>query len=334
LLLKQHLFRSKNRTCALFSFLYIANDLQLETRRTFCIAVVAAIAVTFFCLGCNRAPGAARTTNKLEIVAAENFWGSLVAQLGGEHVDVVYIVSDPNADPHEFASSAATARVFANADYVIVNGAGYDSWGDKLLNADNNPQRKVLDVADLLGKKAGDNPHFWYSPTYVNQVVEKMKDDLIALDPKNAADYRQQYEALQSSLAQYQNRITSIRSQFKGTKVAATEDIFTYLAEAAGLDLISPRAFMAAVGEGNDPPVQSIIDFQNQIKGKEPAVLVYNQQTVTPLTEGMKKMANGEGIPVVGITETVQPPDATFQEWMDAELISLENALNAKALGK
>ena len=296
--------------------------------------MIAAIAAAFFCLGCNRAPNASLPAQKLEIVAAENFWGSLAAQIGGEHVDVVYIVSDPNADPHEFAGNAATAKAFAGADYVIINGAGYDSWSDKLLGADDNPHRKVLHVADLLGKKTGDNPHFWYNPDYVNQVVEKMRDDLISLDPKNADYYRQQYQTLQSSLAQYQNRIASIQKQFGGTKVASTEDIFAYLAQAAGLNLISPPSFMQAVAEGNDPPVQSVIDFQNQLKKNEPAVLVYNEQTVTPLTEGMKKMAAEQGIPVVGITETIQPPDATFQEWMNAELISLENALNAKALGK
>ena len=63
-------------------------------------------------------------------------------------------------------------------------------------------------------------------------------------------------------------------------------------------------------------------------------MLVYNQQTVTPITENIKKMAGDAGIPVVGITETIQPPDASFQDWMNAELISLENALNAKTLGQ
>lgn len=299
----------------------------------FAVAMMALIASGFLICGCGHPAAAVPPAGQLQIVAAENFWGSLVAQLGGEHVQVVFIVSDPNSDPHEFASSAATAKAFANADYVILNGAGYDSWGDKLLSAEANSRQKVLNVADLLGKKMGDNPHFWYSPEYVNQVIEKMRDDLIALDPKNAADYGRQYQALQSSLAQYQKRIISIRSQFGGTKVAATEDIFAYLAEAAGLDLISPESFMKAVSEGNDPPVQSIIDFQNQIKSREPSVLVYNLQTVTPLTESMKKLAADQGIPVIGITETIQPPDSSFQEWMDAEIISLQNALNAKALG-
>jgi len=299
-------------------------------------AILIVIAGGFFVSGCRKAaaPTAATETNGLQIVAAENFWGSLISQLAGPYAQVMSIVSDPNADPHEYTSSVATARAVAVADYVVENGAGYDSWSDKLLSAGGNPHRKVLKVADLLGKKEGDNPHFWYNPDYVNQVVAQMEKDLISMDPAHAADYRQQYQTVQASLAQYQNRIQSVRQQFKGTKVAATEDIFVYLGNAAGLDIISPPEFMQAVAEGNDPSVQSVIEFQNQIKNKEPVLLVYNEQTVTPLTEGIKKLAAENGIPVIGITETVQPPNAPFENWMDAEIVSLQNALSRKTSGK
>lgn len=270
----------------------------------------------------------------LQVVAAENFWGSLASQVGGKNVNVTSIVSDPNADPHEYESNAENAREFADADYVIENGAGYDSWADKLLSASSNPQRKVLNVSDLLEKKEGDNPHFWYSPNYVNQVVAKMESDLISIDPAHKNDYEQNYQNLKLSLSQYQNRISDIKQKFGGTKVAATEDIFAYLAAPAGLDLISPPEFIEAVAEGNDPPAGSIVEFENQLKNKEPQVLVYNQQTVTPLTENIKKLAADEEIPVIGVTETIQPPDVSFQDWMNSELIALENALNAKTLGQ
>ena len=270
----------------------------------------------------------------IQVVAAENFWGSLVSQLGGSHVSVVSVVSDPNADPHEYESNAETAKAFTTANYVILNGAGYDSWGDKLLSAGTKVNRKVLKVADLLRKKEGDNPHFWYSPDYVNQVISQMEQDLISIDPSNTAYYKEQYAALQKALSPYQNRIASIKNQFAGTPVGSTESIFVYLAAPLGLNLLSPNEFMNAVAEGNDPPVQSVVEFQQLIKDKKIQVLVYNQQTVTPITETIKKMAADAGIPVVGITETIQPPDVSFQEWMNAELIFIENALNAKALGK
>jgi zinc/manganese transport system substrate-binding protein len=273
-------------------------------------------------------------SGKLQVIAGENFWGSIASQIGGNDVQVTSIVSDPNADPHEYESNTTDARSFASAQLVILNGAGYDSWGDKLISGSPNPNRLVLNVADLLGKKEGDNPHFWYNPTYVNEVAEQIEKDMIAQDPVHDADYQKNYEAFEASAADYQNRIASIKQQYAGTKVAATEDIFQYLATASGLDLISPPAFTQAVAEGNDPPADSIVTFQEQLKSGQVKVLVYNQQTVTPLTESMKKLAADEGIPVIGITETIQPPDTTFQVWMNAELINLQNALNAQTLGQ
>jgi zinc/manganese transport system substrate-binding protein len=273
-------------------------------------------------------------SGKIQIVAGENFWGSIAAQIGGTHVNVISIVSDPNADPHEYESNTTDARAFANANYVILNGAGYDTWGDKLLSSDGNANQKVLRVSDLLGKKEGDNPHFWYSPDYVNQVAAQMEKDLISIDPADASYYQQQYALLQSSFAPYQNRIAAIKQQFGGTQVASTESIFAYLANAAGLNLISPPEFIDAVAEGNDPSAQSLVTFEQQLKSGAPKVLVYNQQTVTPVTDNMKKLAADNGIPVIGVTETIQPPDLSFQDWMNAQLVELQNALNSKTLGQ
>ncbi len=204
------------------------------------------------------------STSKIQIVAAENFWGSLVSQLGGTHVQVLSIVSDPNADPHEYESNNADAQAIATANFVIVNGAGYDDWAIKIIAASNNPNQKVLNVADLIGKKNGDNPHFWYDPVYVNETVNKMYSNLVSIDPTNTAYYTQQYTNLNASLGQYNSRINEIKQQFHGTRVASTESIFEYLANATSLDLVSPPEFMEAVAEGNDPPAQSVVQFQQQ----------------------------------------------------------------------
>jgi zinc/manganese transport system substrate-binding protein len=303
---------------ATFAGLYISNQNQLiQSTRT----IQANQAATY-------------QASKIPVVAAENFWGSLISQLGGTRTQVLSIVTDPNADPHEYESNSADAQAIANAAFVIVNGAGYDDWALKLISASGNPHQVVLNVADLLGKKEGDNPHFWYSPYCVNDTVKAMYSDLVAIDPAHNSYYTQQYASLNSSLGEYNARISEIRQQFAGTKVASTESIFVYLANATGLDLVSPSAFMDAVAEGNDPPAQSVVQFQELIQNGSVSVLVYNAQTVTPLTQNIKAMAAAKGIPIVAVTETIQPPDVPFQEWMNAELISLQNALNAQALGQ
>jgi zinc/manganese transport system substrate-binding protein len=147
------------------------------------------------------------------------------------------------------------------------------------------------------------------------------------LQPSQKPYFEQQLTKLQAALKPYQNQIASIKQQFGGTKVAATEDIFAYLAQAAGLNLISPPNFIQAVAEGNDPPAASVATFQRQLQNNEPRVLVYNEQTVTPLTQNVQKLAAQQHIPVVGITETIQPPNATFESWMNGQLLQLEHAL-------
>ena len=135
-------------------------------------------------------------------------------------------------------------------------------------------------------------------------------------------------------MAGYQNNIASIKQQFGGTSVACTEDIFIYLGDSAGLICISPPAFIQAVGEANDPPVSSIVKFQDQLENKQPKILVYNEQTVTPITESMKKIATDQKIPTVGISETIQPPNISFQDWMSGQLLAIENALKISTSGK
>lgn len=299
------------------------------------LVIVILIVVGFIAAEHSPSTSQSQGSKVLQVVAAENFWGSIVSQIGGSHVQVVSIVSDPNADPHEYESNASDARDVANADYVVENGVGYDSWMDKLLSAgSNNPNRKVLNVGDLVGVQEGGNPHLWYNPNFVNEASAQIEQDLISLDPSDKAAYQANYSTLISNFAEYQGRIAAIKQQYSGTKVAATEDIFAYLATASGLDLISPPAFIEAVAEGNDPPAASVVEFENQLEAKQPVVLVYNEQTVTPLTENIKALAAQEDIPVIGVTETIQPPDATFEEWMNAELIDLQNALNANQLGQ
>jgi zinc/manganese transport system substrate-binding protein len=272
----------------------------------------------------------------IQVVAAENFWGSLVSQLGGAHVNVTSIISDPNIDPHEYESNPTNAIALTNAQFIIVNGAGYDTWALDIIAAENTPSQVVLNVQELINQSVDANPHFWYSPYYVNDTVAAMYKDLVKIDPVDISYFRQQYVTLNASLWQsYMSQEVYIKEHYSGVPVASTESIFVYMANATGLDVVSPAPFMNAVAEGNDPPAQSVAQFETLLQGGNSSVrvLVYNEQTVTPLTQNIKAEAAQYQIPTIGVTETIQPPNATFQAWMQGELYSLTNALNAQALG-
>jgi len=281
----------------------------------------------------------AATGAPIPVVAAENFWGSLVSQLGGNQTSVLSIVTDPNTDPHEYEANTSDARAISNAQFVIVNGVGYDDWALQLISADGDSNQVVLNVGDLNGVSVAGgivtgNPHMWYNPVYVNNTLAAMYSDLVTLRPSASSYFQANYAALNVSLGHLYGQAAAIRSQFAGTVVASTESIFVYLANFTHLDLVSPPEFMKAVAEGNDPPTQSVVEFQCQLESGHVRVLVYNQQTVTPITDNMKSVAATHNVTVVGITETIQPPTYTFQEWMGGELEALTNALNANTLGQ
>jgi zinc/manganese transport system substrate-binding protein len=278
---------------------------------------------------CGSASGATGSRT-VQVIAGENFWGSIAAQLGGSHVTVTSIVTNPNTDPHEYESSANDARGFATADYVILNGAGYDDWGQKLLSANPDARRKVLTVADLLGKKPGDNPHFWYNPSDVTQVADAITAGFKSIDPANASYYNGQRAALSTALQPYQDAIAQIKANDVNVPVAATESIFVYLAQALGLNLISPPAFMQAISEGNDPPAQSVATFENQLRNHQAKVLVYNVQASSPITESLKQIAGANKIPVVGISETIEPVGTSFQDWQVKQLRALQAGLGGQ----
>jgi len=274
---------------------------------------------------------AAAGARVIDVVAAENFWGSLAGQLGGTHVRVLSIVSDPNADPHDYESSAQDARAVAVARYVIQNGVGYDDWMSKLLAANPEPRRRVYDIGATLGKRPGDNPHLWYDPAYVITACDHIEADLKALDPQDSGYFSARRAAVTAAFAGIRAQLAQIRREDAGRPVASTESIFAYLAHYLGLRLISPPAFMNAVAEGNDPPVASVAEFEQQLSARQAGVLVYNKQTATALTTSIRGIAASHHIPVVGVTETIQPPGESFERWFGAELTALAHALNGGA---
>ena len=270
----------------------------------------------------------------IQVVAAENFWGSIATQLGGSHVHVDSIITNPNTDPHDYEPTAADARTVTTAQYVIVNGIGYDAWADKLLSTNPGSGRTELKVGDLVGIQPGGNPHRWYSPDDVHQVIERITADYKKIDPADAAYFDQRKQTFETrTLGPYNQLISDIKATYAGTPIGASESIVTPLAQGLGLAMLTPESFLDAMSEGTDPTAADKATIDQQIKTKQIKVYVYNTQNSTPDVTAQVKLAKSEGIPVATVTETLAPAGDTFQQWQVTELQGIEAAL-AKATGK
>lgn len=285
-------------------------------------------------IGVSTVGAAATGSNRLQVVAAENFWGSIASQLGGDRVRVTSVITSPATDPHDYEPTAADARTIAEAQMVIVNGVGYDPWAGKLLAANPVHGRVVLTVGDLVGIKPGGNPHRWYSPSDVQKVIDEIVRDYTKLDPKDAGYFKQQRVRFETrGLAQYKRLITTIKRKYHGVAVGASESIFAPLAQALGLRLLTPASFLNAISEGAEPTAADKTRVDRQIGSREIKVWVFNSQNSTPDVQRITDAARRKGIPVTTITETPTPPSATFQGWQSRQLHALAATL-AKATGR
>ena len=276
--------------------------------------------------GSSSAPG--QRSAPVDVVAAENFWGDITKQIGGDHVNVTSVISDPNADPHLYESDAKTAAAVSKAQLVIVNGLSYDDFMGKLLSASPNPNRKVLNAADVMqisGRNA--NPHIWYDIAKVPNVSSAIAAQLGALDPADASAFTANAKTFSDSLAPINAGIANIKTKYGGAPVGYTERVPGYLIEAAGLKLATPASFAQAIEDGNDPSPADNSAMDTAMKTKAIKVLLYNAQVTSPATDAVKALAQQSGVPIVGVTETLPPTDPNFQAWQLRQVNELTSAL-------
>ena len=264
----------------------------------------------------------------VNILAAENFYGNVAEQIGGPEVDVASILTNPDQDPHLFEVSASTARKVAGAEIVIFNGAGYDPWMVKLLSASPAAGRATIDVARLMHRKSGDNPHLWYDPATMPTLAKALMALLVKRDPAHRAAYAARLARFEASLRPLADEIATLRRTYKGTPVTATEPVFGYMAAALGLEMRNP-GFQLAIMNNTEPGASEIAAFQHDLRSRAVRLLLYNVQTSEALTERMKALARQSGVPVVGVSET-EPANMNYQAWMMSQLTALGQALSSE----
>jgi zinc/manganese transport system substrate-binding protein len=265
----------------------------------------------------------------VDIVAAENFYGDIAQQIGGPDANVISILSSPNQDPHLFEVSPSVARSISAARIVICNGINYDPWIDNLLGAARATDRTVVVVADLVGKKTGDNPHIWYDPATMLILAKTLSVALIVHDPAHKARYEERLARFLVSLKPIQARIYQLRQRLSGTPVTATEPIFGYIFDALGME-VRNQPFQLAVMNDTEPSASDVAAFENDLRRHQVKLLVYNSQATNPIAERMVKIASASHVPVVGATET-EPAGTIYQNWIESMLGAVDRALPKQA---
>jgi len=267
----------------------------------------------------------------INAIGVENEYADVIAQIGGKYVQVSAIITDPNTDPHTFEVNPKVAAQVASADLIVKNGVGYDAWADKIIAAAPNGKRKVIDTQQLLGLPDNtSNPHLWYDPKTMPAVAKAVAADLSALNPAQAAYFEANVRKFDASLKPWLAAIASFKAHYPKTPVAVTEPVADYMLELAGTDIATPFSLQSAIMNGTDPSPQDVTKQNSLFADRKVKVFVYNQQVTDALTQSFLSLAKKNGIPVMGVYETMPTPGFTYQSWMLAEVNALEKAVTGK----
>ncbi|MGC9163942.1 MAG: metal ABC transporter solute-binding protein, Zn/Mn family [Thiomonas sp.] len=264
----------------------------------------------------------------VSIVAAESTYGVIAQAIGGDRVAVDSIIQNPNVDPHSFEATPAVARKVARAQIVLLNGLGYDDWMDKMLAASPAPNRRViiaaqLDPARILPDK---NPHVFYDPQVALRVAQRLAAELQRLDPAGAALFARNLRAFEADLARLTQAQAALRKAHPGLKVTATEPVAGYLLRQLGWTSLNEK-FQFDLMNGSEPSPAEVARYEDDLRQRKVALLLYNRQVSDPLTDRLRALAKASGVPVVGVDEFV-PPRTGYVQWQLQTVHAIAQALD------
>jgi zinc/manganese transport system substrate-binding protein len=289
---------------------------------------VAALALIGLLVGCGSSSGAGGADAPIAAVGAENEYANVIEQIGGPYVKVSAIESNPNTDPHTYEASPSVAQTVAQAQLLVENGVGYDTYMERIESASPSSARKVLNVQKLLGlPESTPNPHLWYKPTTMPMVAHAIAADLAALQPAHASYFKARERAFDASLQPWYTALHQFSVRYPDTAVATTEPVADYVLEAAGIRNLTPFSMQADIMNGTDPAPQDVSLQNGLFSAHKVKIFVHNQQVTSTITESFVKAAKAQKIPVVGVYETMPVPGYDYQSWMLAEVKALERAV-------
>ncbi|HVW44298.1 MAG TPA: zinc ABC transporter substrate-binding protein [Amycolatopsis sp.] len=298
-----------------------------STRNRRLLALVpAATALVLALTGCGGGNTGGETGGKINVVASTDVWGSVLATVGGDNVQVTSIIHDPQADPHSYETTPQDAVAAQSAQLTLQNGGGYDDFFAQLANQAANAKKLV---AYDIGATGDDNEHVWYDFATVRKVADEVAADLGQIRPADAQKFTQNAAAFQAKLADLEARTQQAGAAHPDSKVVATEPVAHYLLETANVTDATPEDFSKAVEDETDVPAAALAEVNALIDGKQVKAVVNNAQTVTPATQQIVAKAKAAGLPVVDVTETLPQGATDYISWMTSQVDALAGALNS-----
>ena len=315
-------------------------------------ALALATATVLFLSGCVATDSNSEATDEsftgLTIVSSTNVWGDVASSIGGDLVQVVSIIDSFSQDPHSYEASARDQLAVNDADVIVANGGGYDSFIDTLAEAAGN-SNVVYAYLPEEGKEedhsqeeedhaaedeshdhdhdhAHGNEHVWYDFHVVEDFATRLADQLKTLDPDNSSEYTANLEEFLVGIESLEDRAAEAASSVSGSKVISSEPVADYLLAELGLENITPDSFSQAIEEELDVSPADLLEIQNLITSNSVDLFVVNIQTGSVQIDALIELAEANGVAVIQVSELL-PEGLGYLAWMEQNIAAIEAGL-------
>jgi len=306
-------------------------------------ALALATATVLLLAGCAATDSTTDATDEpfagLTIVSSTNVWGDVASSVGGDLVQVVSIIDSFSQDPHSYEASARDQLAVNDADVVVANGGGYDSFIDTLAEAAGNSnivyaylpeEGKEEDHAAEEGDHDHDhahgNEHVWYDFHVAEDFATRVAEQLKTLDPDNSAEYAANLAEFLVGIETLEERAAAVAGSVSGAKVISSEPVADYLLDELGLTNITPESFSQAIEEELDVSPADLLEIQNLISTKSVDLFVVNIQTGSVQIDALVELAEANGVAVIQVSELL-PEGLGYLAWMEQNISAIEAGL-------
>ena len=277
----------------------------------------------------------------LTIVSSTNVWGDIAQSVAGDGVRVISIIDSFGQDPHSYEASARDQLAVNEADIVVANGGGYDSFIDVLADAaggfeilyaylpdEHSEEEATAEEATDDGHDHGhENEHVWYDFHVVEDFATRLAEQLGTLDPDGATEYAENLVEFLGEMERLQDDVARAGQNYQGYSLLSSEPVADYLLDALGFENITPSDFSQAIEEERDLSPKVLLEVQELLKNKLVKLFVVNTQTGSSQIDSLVTLAKDNGIAVVEMSELL-PEGISYSEWMSNNITSIDSALN------
>ncbi len=232
---------------------------------------------------------------RLRVVASMSVIADFAREVGGDHVEVTSLVP-VGADPHVHEPTPADARAVDEADLVLGNGVGLEPWFDSLVAGSD--QQVITVTEELEGLVVDDedgepDPHLWMVPPLAAAYVERIAEELVALEPDLAEDVEAHAQRYVARLARLDDEIAETIAEVPEERrvLVTSHDAYSYFADHYDLEV----ATVVGVSTEEEPSAARVQRLVDLVRDAEvPTIFV--ETTVNPAV--IRRVADDAGVEI------------------------------------